>query len=150
MKTPTLKGRQHGSSLLEGLIAILIFSIAIIGLIGMQARVITQVGDAKYRADASDLANEIIGQIWADRANIESYAHYPVAGASACAPGGAPSGYANVTSWLSEVQNTLPGAPANGQQIFVGANNVVTVTVCWQAPTDAVRHNYVASAQVNG
>jgi type IV pilus assembly protein PilV len=150
MKTPILKGRQHGSSLLEGLIAISIFSIAILGLIGMQARAITHVGDAKYRADASDLANEIIGQIWADRANIASYAHHPVAGANACAPGGAPSGYANVTSWLSEVQNTLPGASAIAQQIFVGANNVVTVTVCWKAPTDAVLHNYVASAQVNG
>lgn len=135
--------------LLEGLIAILIFSMGILAIVGMQATAIKNSADAKYRADASYLANQIIGQMWADRPNLASYANYPGAGA-ACSPTGAASGYANVASWLATVQNTLPNAVASQQQIVIGANNLVTVTVCWQAPQDNVWHNFVATAQVNG
>ena len=142
--------RQLGSSLLEGLIAIAIFSVGVLGLVGMQARMLQHSGDSKYRADAADLANQIIGQMWADRANLAAYSHYGTGGAGTCSPGGAPSANATVTSWTAAVQNALPGAPANNQQISVGPNNAVTVTVCWKGPADTASHNYVASAQING
>jgi type IV pilus assembly protein PilV len=43
--------------LLEALIAILIFSFGILGLVGLQANAINLSTDAKYRADAALLAN---------------------------------------------------------------------------------------------
>jgi type IV pilus assembly protein PilV len=142
--------RQAGSSLLESLIAITIFSIGLLGLVATQARSIVTVGDAEYRSDAANLADQIIGQMWADRANLGAYANYPNVGATTCAPGGAPSANANVTHWLIDVQNALPGAPANQQQISMGANNIVTVTLCWKASSDSASHNFVATAQING
>jgi type IV pilus assembly protein PilV len=41
--------------LLEALVAILIFSISLLALVGMQAMAVRNVGEAKYRADASFL-----------------------------------------------------------------------------------------------
>ena len=138
--------------LLEGLIAILIFSMGILAIVGMQATAIKNSADAKYRSDASYLANQIIGQMWADRSNLASYANYPGAG-TICNPTGSASVYANMTGmtgWLTTVSNTLPNAAANKQQVVIGANNLVTVTVCWQAPQENVWHNFVATAQIKG
>ena len=147
---------QKGSVLLEAFIAIVIFSIGILGLMGMQAAAIKNSSEAKNRAEAAYLANQIIGQMWADNpANLASYAHNAAAG-PACNSGGGGSSNTNVTAWLGSastpgtVAGNLPGATAARQQISIGANNVVTVTVCWQSPGESVPHNYVGIAQING
>lgn len=142
---------QRGSMLLEGLIAILIFSMGILAIVGMQAAAIKNSTDAKDRADASYLANQIIGQMWADRPNLSSYNNYAGAGATPCNPTGTASAYPNAASWVAAVQATLPNAAANMQQIVVNAanNNLVTVTVCWQPPQATVAHYFVATAQIN-
>lgn len=140
---------QHGSMLLEGLIAVLIFSMGILALVGLQATAIKNSADAKYRTDASYLANQIIGQMWADRPNLATYAHYAGNG-GVCQPTGTASTNANVVSWLANVTSALPGATANTQQIVVGANNLVTVTVCWKAPQDNRQHNFTTTAQIRG
>jgi type IV pilus assembly protein PilV len=139
-----LPNGQRGLSLLEGLISILIFSFGLLGLVGLQAASLRNSADAKYRADATFLANQIVGQMWADRANIASYATGAPAGSAACTAGTA-SGNANVTAWLDRIDESdgdgfLPGAAANLQQIAI-QGNVVTVIVCWQAPQDASAHN---------
>ena len=142
--------------LLEALIALLLFSMGILGLMGLQAIAIKYTADAKYRTEAAFLANQIIGQMWADNpTNLAGYAHNPTT-AGTCNFGGAASGNANVTAWLGNattlgtVAGNLPGATSAKQQITIGANNLVTVTVCWQGPQEATAHNYVAVAQING
>jgi type IV pilus assembly protein PilV len=50
--------------LLEALIAILIFSLGILSLVALQATSIQLTSDAKYRTDATLLANRLIGQMW--------------------------------------------------------------------------------------
>lgn len=143
--------RQHGSALLEALIAVLIFSMGIIALMGLQAVSIKNSVDAKYRADAAYLANQIIGQMWVDRSNLDSYAHYP--NGAVCAPTGAASALAGVTAWLAQTTAALPGATGAKQQITVTTplanTRQVTVTVCWQGPQEATPHNFVATAQIN-
>jgi type IV pilus assembly protein PilV len=138
---------QDGVMLLEALIAILIFSLGILAIIGLQAQSVRNSAEAKYRADASFLANQIIGRMWADRANLSLYAHRP-AGA-VCAPSGADSNHANVTEWLASVSNTLPGATAARQSIVVdAATSEVTVRICW--PSRTGDHNLVVSTRING
>ena len=145
--------RQAGATLVEALIALLIFSLGILGLVSLQAASIKNSIDAKYRADAAYLANQIIAQMWVDRSNIDSYAHYATVGASACAPGGGASTQANVTAWTTQLANALPGAAANMQSIEVTTPfaNVrqVQVTVCWRSPQETAAHNFVATAQIN-
>ena len=146
----TFRLRQRGATLLEALVAVLIFSIGILALVGIQATSIKNATDAKYRADASYLADQLIGQIWADRTNIAQYSHRPAAGASTCTPHGAASTYANAVTWLNAVAADLPNAPSTKQQVVVGAGNVVTVTVCWQVPGETVTHDFTETAQING
>jgi type IV pilus assembly protein PilV len=152
MKRP--QSRQAGTSIIESLIAILIFSIGMLALINLQVRSIAHAGDAKYRGDAAFLANQIIGRIWADRANVANYAHN--AGLTAAQLAAAqyeassqPPANASYTGWLTNISNTLPRASANMQQILIGANGLVTVTVRWHPKDAASPHNHVAVAQIN-
>ena len=51
-----MRNRQSGVMLLEAMIAILIFSLGVLGVVGMQAMAVAASRDAKYRADAALLA----------------------------------------------------------------------------------------------
>lgn len=143
--------------LLEVLIAILLFSIGIMALVGLQAIAIKNTADAKYRVEAAFLANQVIGQMWADnQTNLAGYAHHPTTAGGACNFGGAASANANVTAWLGDtatlgtVAGNLPGATSARQQITIGAGNLVMVTICWQGPQEAAPHRFVTAAQISG
>jgi type IV pilus assembly protein PilV len=133
--------RQRGATLLEALIGILIFSIGILALVGMQALAIKHMSDAKYRSDAAFFASEIIGQMWVNRASLGTYAY---AGA------GAPP--AAIDNWVTSIQNALPGvtAAANTLPIIAVAGTTVTVTVRWQLPGGADKHSHITMAYING
>lgn len=147
--------RESGMSLIEVLISILLFSFGVLALVGLQASTISYSRDAKYRADAAFLAEQIIGVMWADqRSNLASYAHN-VSGTN-CAFSGGASSNAKVTSWIGaattegSVLGTLPGTTNSNLQIIIGANNLVTVRVCWKSPQDTAYHNHVAVSQILG
>ena len=74
---------QKGIVILEALIALLIFSLGILALVGLQAAMIKNTSDNKYRVDASFLAQERIGRMWADHTNLGNYSCTNIA--SACA-----------------------------------------------------------------
>lgn len=69
-KIPPPKFVQQGVALLEALIAILIFSFGVLGIIGLQASMIKNTSSSKYRADASYIAQQRIGLIWSDPGNL--------------------------------------------------------------------------------
>lgn len=150
-------GSQRGVILLEALVAVLVFSVGVIALLALQASSITMTRDAKLRADASLIANEIIGLMWADKDNLASYQHFGsggaaagAVGAAACTPGGAASANARVTAWLARATAALPGTTANRFQIAVQPSNVVTVSVCWRSPADNAMRSFSTTAQING
>lgn len=151
MKTLSLEKAQAGSALLEALFAILIFSIGILALVALQAVSIKNSIDAKYRSDASYLANQIIAQMWVDRSNIDSYAHYPTG--SVCAFTGSASTNVHVTGWVIQVSSLLPGVVSSKLQIQintpVAGSKQVKVIVCWQGPQDTASHNFFATAEIN-
>jgi type IV pilus assembly protein PilV len=143
---------QQGVALIEALIAILIFSVGLLGLLGVQAMTIKVSKDSKYRSDASYLANQIISQMWVDKLNIGSYANLPTT-TSTCHFTGAASALANVTNWISESASLLPGVGSLPPQIIVTTSGTaytqVQVTICWVNPSDQVVHNFVSIAQIN-
>jgi len=147
MNTQQLRKKQKGSMLLEALIAILIFSMGILALMGMQATAINTVSESKYRSDAGFLTNRILGQIWADRANLASYACNP------CTTTG--TGNADTRAWATEIQSgalQLPGVTdaANQPTITLGASNQVQVQIFWQAPNATAQRNHLVIAYING
>jgi type IV pilus assembly protein PilV len=107
--------------LLEALLAILIFSMGVLAIVGMQATAVQDLSESKYRTDAALLANQILADMWGNSSNLSAYAY---------TGGGAP---APLQTWVSAVQAKLPGATAFPPTIVIGANNQVTVTVRWRA-----------------
>jgi type IV pilus assembly protein PilV len=108
----------------------------------MQATAMRATIDAKYRSEASFLANDIIGAMWVDRANLANYA--TSAGSPASCPSSPPC------PWIARVQTLLPQATGlNAPEITI-AGQQVTVTVRWQRPGETGVSNHVAVAQING
>lgn len=137
-KTSGMLGKaQGGVALLEAMIAILLISFGILGIIGLQANSIAFTTDARYRVDAGAFADRLVAEMWVNPANIASYAWTGV---------GTPN--AVVAPWVNDVQNALPGANTLPPQIDVGADNVITITVRWQLPNGSP-HNHMVIANIN-
>ena len=148
MKTTSrrsLRNTQSGVMLLEALIGILIFSLGILAMVGMQAMGIKLASDSRDRADASNLASQLIGQMWLNRAALASY-QYSGTGTAPVA----------LTTWITQVNATLPNAAANPPIVTVAASSLgasvgteTTVTLRWNSPTDPTVHQYVMTAYIN-
>jgi type IV pilus assembly protein PilV len=130
MIRPRSRKSQEGVMLIEALVAILIFTVGVIAVMGMQAVSIEQVSQAKYRTDASYLANQITGKMWVDQPNLASYAT---------------AGSAGRIAWDAVVASTLPA----GSAVIVVNGTLVTVTINWRQPNETVTRKYVAVANIN-
>lgn len=158
--------QQQGFFLIEAMIAILIFTLGILGLIGMGSTAIAAQSDARFRTDAANLANDIAShiQLNVDRtslvglqASLNAYQHRTT-GAD-CVFTGAPSANVGLLNWLNRVVTVgpgLPGLPGTGattQQVLVDtaatAFNRVQITICWRAPTDTAMRRHTLVTYVN-
>lgn len=153
MRSYSYMRQQGGSALIEALVAVLVFSFGILALVSMQTAAIKSTADAKYRADASFLANQIIGQMWGVApVDLAAFVNGPAVAAAACSAGAAAATNGIATDWLDSLPALLPGA-ANDRQMISVVGDVVTVRVCWLDRSDAVAagtyHNHVVSAQIN-
>lgn len=149
--------QQQGMMLLEALFGILLFSIGIIALVGMQTSAVKQSVESKYRSDASLLAVQLIGQLWGTDRQYNTlssgYNSSNISGGncnSTCS--------ANFSAWLNEVKTSLPGASTNtpttqftqvATSTSSAASTRVTITIFWQSPgADTTVHSYVAIAEI--
>ena len=148
MKTTSrrsLRNAQSGVMLLEALIGILIFSLGILAMVGMQAMGIKLASDSRDRAEASNLANQLVGEMWLNRPALATYQY----SGSGTAP-------AALTTWIAQVDASLPDAAANPPIVTVGASTLgasvgteTTVTLRWRNPTDTTVHQFVMTAYIN-
>ncbi|MBM3396602.1 MAG: hypothetical protein FJY37_18635 [Betaproteobacteria bacterium] len=132
--------------LLEAMIAILIFSFGILAVVGMQARAMQDMGQAKYRSDAAFLANQLVADIWTNAKNV---ADYQWAGGGGTTP---PS----LSNWVSQVNEMLPGSDVHTPTVaYDAASQQVTITLRWLTPAEAGEnpsmgpHSFVAVTYIN-
>jgi len=141
-----VSNKQGGSILLEALIAVLIFSLGILGLVGLQAASIKSSADAQYRTEAALHADELIALMWVSDKTMLSTNF-------ASTSGNCSSGGASFQTWCNRVitaSTGLPGASATPPTVQVDATNTVTVTIQWQPPgTTGGPHKYVTVSQIN-
>ncbi len=126
--TPSLKPAQQGVVLLEAMIAILLFSIGVLAVVGLQAAMINNTSGAKSRMDASYIAQQRIGLMWSDPSNLAAYLE--------AAPG-------------TDISNLLPA----GRRITTQSGVQVTVTINWQetgAASGVTTHNFTTTASITG
>lgn len=148
---PCLQARpphsQQGFTLIESLIAILIFVIGILGLIGLQTGVTAAQTEARARTEAALLAQEAIGLMWTDISRLDQYAIAP--GSRSCAA-------TACQRWLAKVQTTLPqGAAMINSSVTRGANNAVIssdidLTVTWTTPAGDARRYQTTTTIAQG
>lgn len=124
--------QQAGMMLLEALLGILLFSIGILGLIGLQGVSIKNTTEARYRSEAAYLANQIVGRMWVDRTNLPNYA---LTSATTCNAGSTTA----LQQWLCQVEAALPGitATAATRPTIGVAADTVTVTLHWRVGSNA-------------
>jgi type IV pilus assembly protein PilV len=132
--------RQRGFTLIEVLVALLIFAFGVLALVGLQVTAIRQSGNAKYRSDAAMLANQLIGQMWVtDRVTANLQTSFNTGGAQ-------------YNTWLTGVQSALPVVGiASAPTVSVSASGVVTINIYWKSPNEQStdpQHSYVTVAQV--
>jgi type IV pilus assembly protein PilV len=111
------KGSIQGVGLIEVLVSLLVFSLGVLGLVGLQARAMqieTQAGD---RTRAANLANEVVTQMWVNRTARLSPTQ--------------------LRDWNDRVADiSTEGLPSGvGTVSEPDANGVVTITITWLPPT---------------
>jgi type IV pilus assembly protein PilV len=134
---------QNGSAMIEGLTAITVFSLGILGVVGLQASVLENNAQSQFRAEASYLAQEIIGIATADAANATCYTVNPTAGACTNA-----AAAAAVEDWQARVLEALPGSDEELPRVQLDADGTFSVTLQWKRQTDDAWNNYVATTNI--
>ncbi len=161
---------QRGMFLIEAAVAILLFMLGILGMVGLSAQAVSTQSDAEYRTLAAQWASQIGQQAWVNvgrtgvdrearaaavRDALLQFQHQPEG--DACNFSGAASENAVVTAWVAAVRDAahggMPGASAAMQQIKVDStadgHNKMTITVCWQVPSNPVPRRHVFATLVN-
>jgi type IV pilus assembly protein PilV len=128
--------QQRGMTLIEILVAIVVLSIGLLGLAGLQLKGMQVNQGSVYRWQAAMLAEDIADRMRADRAGAlggnYTLAATPAAGASAPSSGAAGT-QAAINDWLARVA-ALPGgnvaiaAPVAGT---TAGSTVIGITVGW-------------------
>ena len=120
---------QSGIMLIEALIGLLLFSIGIIALMGLQANALATMGESKYRASASFVADSLIADMRADAAYVAAYNRvnptrldFPLVG------GANPSPYVmtSSSSVLTDPDNGAPPTPQSTAGVLMKGLSAAT------------------------
>ena len=139
LRVKRFAAKQRGSYLLESLIAILIFAFGILGLIGLLGSSLRVTNDARYRSEAANLANAMIGDMWTmTAAKMDT---------DFC------NGCPRLASWQTKAEDLLPSAAALPLKVDLTnglspESRTVVVTVRWQMPGETEVHQHLMSAQI--
>jgi len=127
--------KPRGFMLIEVLVAVLVFSLGVLTIVGLQAAAVQHSTQAQQRADAMLLVDDLIGRMWLTDRNF------------ATLDAGFSTGGAAYTAWLADIGPRLPGVAAHPPTVTVvevpgaGAaalsSSLVTVVVNWLPPQAA-------------
>jgi type IV pilus assembly protein PilV len=124
MNRPSQRDRlaraQRGMALLESLMALLIFSFGLLGLLGLESRVMNFSVDSENRNRAAMFASEVASQMWLNNT---------VAPAT-------PAYTALLATVNNQTKNGMPGGAVTVTPV-VGTTNAADIVVTWQEISDA-------------
>jgi type IV pilus assembly protein PilV len=124
MKNVLSRSYQRGLSMIEVLVAVVIISLGLLGMAGLQASGMRTSQSAFYRAQAAQFTNDMAERM---RANLGDARNYTLA-LTATAPTGTSVRERDRADWLAR----LATLPAGDGSIAVDlANNTVTIAVQW-------------------
>lgn len=122
---------QRGATLIEVLVAMLILSVGLLGLAGMQMTALKSNQSAYYRSQATVLAQDIIDRMRANRTEALNGVYDTALKNETCNPKITPSGtlaQKDVAEWLNSL-SCLLSADARGS--VVRNERLFTVSIEW-------------------
>lgn len=126
-------GRARGAFLLEALLAVVVFAIGLLGLLGLIANAMRESGNARSRGEAFDIASSALSRMWTeDPAELEARYDRTTNG-----PG---------FRMLLDAASRLPGVTTTSNLPVVTIEDSlndrrrVGITVYWQQPGEALPH----------
>lgn len=125
------RARQQGATLIEVLVAMLILSVGLLGLAGMQMTALQSNHSAYYRSQATVLAYDVIDRMRANRADALNGVYDTALKNQACDPDLTPSGtlaQRDVAEWLNSL-SCLLSADARGSVVRNG--RLFTISIEW-------------------
>jgi len=137
---------QHGGGLIEGLVSLVILSVGLLGMAGMQGTLIQESSESRTRMQAGFLASSVLGMAAANPENVGCFI-VNSAQSVACT---SPDAQAQAVSWTDQVNSALPGSAGVPPTVaYDAASGQLTVTLRWQMRGDATVHNFIAATQVS-
>lgn len=112
---------SRGIALIEVLVAMLVFSLGVLALVGLQGAMVRAQTDAKVRTDASYLASEVVGKMWANPTDFTKFDDTTCANQTAC------------QEWKDKVATLLPTG-VGSVDVEDATTGDVTVTITWRLP----------------
>lgn len=138
--------------------AMVIFAIGVLGLIGLQGSGVAANTDTRYRIEAAQLAERMMaviqGAVRRDslanfNADLASFDHNSTG--DQCVLSGTESTNPLVTAWVSDIRDAArTSLPDATEQIRVtAATNQVRVVICWQQPGLTVPRRFVLMGAIS-
>lgn len=122
--------RIQGFTLVEALVALLVLSIGLLGVAGLQLTALKNNNSASFRSQATYLAYDITDRMRANRARAVSGLYDVNLGVM---PAGGTLADSDVTSWKTILATTLPAG--DGSIVVTpsagGVEGIVTITIQW-------------------
>ena len=130
---------QGGSSLLEGLLAIILFSMGLLSLLMLLSATLIESSNARYRIEASLLINDLVSHMWIGDHSVTGLKTRFIDTTST-----------DYQSWFTSVSNRLPGVSAktNAPQITIDDARNVTVNLRWQVLGDSNSHQMIVQTLI--
>jgi type IV pilus assembly protein PilV len=115
LKASTRRHPARGFALIEVLVSLLIFSLGILGMVGLQARATRFSVDASERTRASIMASELVATMWAAQSTTPNAA--------------------DLTAWVARLKDpTVAGLPQADYSISApDADGAVAITLTWKS-----------------
>lgn len=144
---------QQGLSMIEVLVAMLIFAIGLLGVAGMQSLALKSSDNSNIRSLVNVHAYEIVERMRANMPAVQSGQYNTISGSSTatgCLPACTPAELAawDASEWHSNLQADIPSA--TGAVAY--ANGVATVTINWTERglgNDAAAQTYSLQARID-
>ena len=120
---------QHGATMIELLVSLLIFAFGMLGLVGLQNKALGFGQISLYRSQAAALSDDIMDRMRADRTNAKAGTWNTDFGNAASTYSGATVAQTDLFEWKSQVESLLPTGQADVK--FDAVTGLATVKIQW-------------------
>lgn len=140
---PATLNRSRGFSLMEILVTVIVLSIGLLGLAGLQMTGMRNNHSAYLRSQATILANDVLDRMRANRTTALIGSYDTAIGTPATAPAANCDGQTtdncteaematlDIDQWKQNLANLLPSGDGSIARTAVGTQTLVTITIQW-------------------